>query len=119
MRLQKEQQIETTKKNSIKLQENAVEDINPYFAPQNMSNWSFLKRQNAACDFSLMRLGNKYTERISKTFMFSETIVFRVMKAISYKMNQLNRFIYSSTGIAWDLKRQQEDVSRLKKECQL
>ena len=46
MRLQKEQQIETTKqKFNWNLQENAVEAVKPYFCSENTFNWALLKDQ--------------------------------------------------------------------------
>ena len=32
---------------NLKLWENAVEAVKPYFAPQNMFNWAFLERQQS------------------------------------------------------------------------
>ena len=61
-RLQKEQQKETTKRNSIKTcrsLENAVEAVKPYLAPQNMFNSAFIEHQRCVIGLLIRRIGNK------------------------------------------------------------
>ena len=81
----------------------------------------FDKPKNLVCDLSLMRLGKKKKkkEKVEKLrqfiCIFRKQIIFKVMKTISYKMKNLNRYVWLLKGSARELI-YSEFVLRLQKE---
>ena len=103
MQLQKEQQIETTKK-SIKICKKTLSKPSNLFLHLNFfSIEPFPDVNNNVCDLSLFRIGsNKKRQRnkLCNTFLCFKIIIFKVKKAIGYKMALINMFVFSSKGSA-------------------
>ena len=90
MPLEKEQQIDNKLKIHLNLLENAFEAAKPHLAPQSMSN-ALSSNANFTEQLSLISLGNKSIKgeksEIKKNFVIFENKIFKVMKAIGYKMD--------------------------------
>ena len=91
MRLQKEQQIETTKKKfNRNLRENAVEAVKPDINPQNMFNWAFLKRQKCGMRPHFNENWKQVDKKQQNELMiciFREQLILKPWKPLATKRN--------------------------------
>ena len=98
MQLQKEQQID----NKLKMPENALEAVKPYFGPQNMFYCTFVKHRYCIMCPLINKNRQQLDEKRKKMqnyviiVFFRKKFISKDMKAINYKMKKLNRFVYSS-----------------------
>ena len=91
--LQKEQQIETTKKFNWNLRENAVAPAKSIWPLELYSTEPSSNFKNVLQAVSLMRIGKTLTKKKKKCKIFwnicSKTIIFKVMKGTSYKIKKI------------------------------
>ena len=88
--------------------ENALEAVKPYFCPQNMFDCTFFEQQY--CIIWPLITENK--QQLEKEKMqnyvilvfFRKKFISKDMKAINYKMKNLNRFVRSSKRSPRDMK---------------
>ena len=109
MQLHKEQRKDNKLKNQLNLPENALEAVKPYFGPQNMFDGTFVEHRQCIMwpliseNKQQLDKKEKNAKLIINCFFFEKKFISKDIKAINYKLINLNRFVHSSKGSPWDL----------------